>query len=109
MLPLFRSYPRLVLGDREFHRPKLAHWLAERDVSFGLRQKQSLHFQTASEQPYQVLKHLGLKPGLSRFYKQVRCNKGDALGPFNLAIYWKRQYRIEGRKPLGLCSPTCRR
>lgn len=98
VLPLFRSYPVLVLGDREFHSPKLAQWLTERGVSFVLRQKQSLHFQTASNQPYQVLKDLGLKPGMSQFYQPVRCNKGDALGPFNLAIYWKRKYRHRGPK-----------
>jgi hypothetical protein len=27
VLPLFKNYPVLVLGDREFHSPKLAEWL----------------------------------------------------------------------------------
>jgi len=28
----------------------------------------------------------------------VNCNKGDGLGPFNLAVYWKRKYRQKGPK-----------
>lgn len=38
-LSLFKSYPVLVLGDREFHSPKLAAWLDKRGVFFALRQK----------------------------------------------------------------------
>ena len=38
-LPLLKNYPFLVLGDREFHSPKLAEWLDQRGVHFVLRQK----------------------------------------------------------------------
>lgn len=48
VLRLFKSkkYPVLILGDREFHSPKLADWLGSRAVSFCLRQRKSLHFKT---------------------------------------------------------------
>jgi hypothetical protein len=98
VLPLFKNYPVLVLGDREFHSPKLAEWLDERGVSFALRQKKDFHFQVALDEEYQVLKQLGFKPGMSKFYQGILCNKGDGIGPFNLAGYWKRKYRTKGSK-----------
>lgn len=93
VLNLFKKYPVLVLGDREFHSPKFADWLESKGVSFALRQKKYLHFQEKLDQKYQVLKELGFKPGMSKFYQGVLCNKGDGLGPFNVAVYWKRKYR----------------
>ncbi len=98
VLKLFQHYPVLVLGDREFHSPKLATWLDFRGVYFALRQKKDLHFQVTLDQAYQVLKALGLKPGMSQFYTGVLCNKGDGLGPLNIALYWKRKYRNKGPK-----------
>ncbi|MEA5572597.1 IS4 family transposase [Calothrix sp. UHCC 0171] len=97
-LKLLKNYPVLVLGDREFHSPKLAQWLDERGISFALRQKKDLHFQEHSGEEYQVLKEQGFKPGMSQFYVGVRCNKGDGLGLFNIAIYWKRKYHKKGPK-----------
>lgn len=98
VLPLFKHYRVLVLGDREFHSPKLAQWLDQRGVSFALRQKKDFHFQEAKQEDYQVLKDLGFKPGMSKFYQGIRCNKGDGIGPFNLAVYWKRKYHKAGAK-----------
>lgn len=98
VLHLFKNYPVLVLGDREFHSPKLADWLESEGVYFALRQKKDLHFQEALAQEYQVLRALGFKPGMSKFYEGLLCNKGDGLGPFNIAIYWKRKYRNKGPK-----------
>jgi hypothetical protein len=98
VLPLFKNYPVLVLGDREFHSPKLAEWLDSKGLAFVLRQKKDLHFQTAGETEYQVVKDLDIRPGMAQFYPAVACNKGDGLGPFNLAIYWQRQYRGKGPK-----------
>lgn len=97
-LSLFQDMPVLVLGDREFHSPKLAKWLASRGVYFALRQKKDLHFQETMEADYQMLKDQGFKPGMSHFYVGVNCNKGDGLGPFNIAVYWKRKYRKKGPK-----------
>ncbi len=98
VLHLFKNYPVLVLGDREFHSPKFADWLESKGVCFALRQKKDLHFQAALDQEYQVLKDIGFKPGMSQFYQGVLCNKGDSLGPFNVAVYWKRKYRHKGPK-----------
>ncbi|NEO02286.1 MAG: IS4 family transposase [Moorea sp. SIO3I7] len=98
VLHLFKNYPLLVLGDREFHSPKLADWLERKGIYFALRQKKDLHFQERNGEQYQVVKELGFKPGMSKFYQGVRCNKGDGLGPFNVAIYWKRKYRNKGAK-----------
>jgi hypothetical protein len=98
VLPVLKNYPVLVLGDREFHSPKLAGWLHERGVCFALRQKKDFHFQAGLEEDYQVLKDLGFKPGMSQFYQGILCNKGDGIGPFNLAVYWKRKYRHKGSK-----------
>jgi hypothetical protein len=92
-LLLFKNYPVLVLGDREFHSPKLASWLDSRGVFFALRQKKDFQFQENLGEDYQVLKELGFKPGMSNFYQNILGNKGDGLGPFNLAVYWKRKYR----------------
>jgi hypothetical protein len=67
----------LVLGDREFHSPKLASWLDSRGVSFALRQKKDFQFQENLGEDYQVLKKLGFKPGMSNFYPNILGNKGD--------------------------------
>jgi hypothetical protein len=98
VLLLFKNYPVLVLGDREFHSPKLASWLDSRGVSFALRQKKDFQFQENLGEDYQALKKLGFKPGMSNFYQNILGNKGDGLGPFNLAVYWKRKYRKPGPK-----------
>jgi hypothetical protein len=99
-LRLFKSkkYPVLILGDREFHSPKLADWLASRNISFCLRQRKSLHFKTRLEAEYETVGSQGFQPGQSRFYTQVFCNKEDGIGPLNLAVYWKRRYRGKGPK-----------
>jgi hypothetical protein len=98
VLHLFKNYPVLVLGDREFHSPKLASWLDSKGVSFALRQKKDFHFQEAFSEEFQVLKELGFQPGMSQFYQGILGNKGEGLGPFNLAVYWKRKYRHQGPK-----------
>lgn len=100
VLRLFKSkkYPILILGDREFHSPKLAAWLESRKVSFCLRQRKTLHFKTQDSSEYATLKSKAFKPGQSEFYTQVLCNKGDDIGPMNLAVYWKRKYRGKGPK-----------
>jgi len=49
VLNLFKNYPVLVLGDREFHSPKLAEWLDNRGVFFALRQKKDVTFPSSLE------------------------------------------------------------
>lgn len=96
-LRLLKPYPVVVLGDREFHSPKLAAWLDERGISFALRQKKSAFIQD-SDTEYQALKTMGFKPGMSKFFCGILCNKEEHLGPFSLAAYWKRKYRGKGPK-----------
>lgn len=97
-LSLLKKCQVVVLADREFHSPKLAQWLESKGIYFALRQKKDLHFQEYSGQEYQVLKDQGFKPGMSKFYTQVKCGKGAELGLFNIAVYWKRKYRKKGSK-----------
>jgi hypothetical protein len=98
VLPLFKLYTVIVLGDREFHSPHLAQWLQSKHTYFALRQKKSLYFKEHLNEKYKVLKHQGFKPGMSKFYQDIYCNKGDGLGTFNLAVYWKRKYRNKSSK-----------
>lgn len=98
ILPLFKRSKLLVLADREFHSPKFADWLNSKGLSFALRQKKSLYFTEEAGAGYKSLNSLGLQPGMSKFYSDVFCNKEDGLGPFNLALYWKRKYRKKGSK-----------
>ena len=97
-LSLLNNSRVLVLRNREFHSPKLAECLDSRGIHFALRQKKDLHFQERAGVEYQILKDPGFKPGMSKFYVAVKCNKGDGLGPFNIAVYWKRKYRQKGPK-----------
>ena len=96
-LKLLKPYPVVVLGDREFHSPKLAAWLDERGISFAFRQRKSAFIQDCDSE-YQALKTMGFQPGMSKFFSGIFCNKEEHLGPFNLAAYWKRKYRGKGPK-----------
>lgn len=98
ILPLFKNKRFLVLGDQEFHSPKLAKCLDRQGICFVLCQKKSLYMQERLGEEYQAIKNLGFKPGMSQFYERIFCNKTDQIGPFNLAIYWKRKYRGKGPK-----------
>ena len=97
-LKIFKPYPVVVLADREFHSPKLALWLSQRQVEFVLRQKKSAYVQLQGEVDYQPLKERGFTPGQKGFFSDVYWGKRDQLGSFNLAFYWKRQYRGKGGK-----------
>jgi len=92
VLQLFKGYQLLLLGDREFHSIKLANWLHAKKVSFVLRQKQGTYIQQ-DNQPYQRLKTLGLRPGVSYFYQGLNVTKHKGFGRFNMAGYYPRKYR----------------
>lgn len=97
VLKLLKPFPVVVVGDREFHSPKLATWLYERGVDFALRQKKSCNMQEPDSE-YQALKSMGFRPGMSKFFQDIFCHKTENLGPFNMAICWKRKYRGKGPK-----------
>jgi len=92
-----KSHAILVLGDREFHSPKLAKVLSGWGLDYCLRQKKSAQIQAGSLE-YQELKTMGFSPGMRKFYSGIRIGKKDKLGPYNLAVYWKRKYRNRGGK-----------
>ncbi|WP_250121926.1 transposase [Chroococcidiopsis sp. CCMEE 29] len=92
LLQLFNGYSILVLGDREFHRVKLANWLASKKINFVLPQKQGTYIRQEN-QPYQRLKKLRLLPGVWFFLSNIQATKQLGFGRFNLAGCYPRQYR----------------
>ena len=97
VLRLLKPYPIVVIADREFHSVKLATWLKAKGVEVISRQKKSAYVHLANAKG-QTLKQLGFQPGTAQLLEQVRMNKRDPMGPFNLAIRWKRPYRGKGSK-----------
>ncbi len=97
VLALLKEYKVVVIGDREFQSVKLGEWLWSKGVDFVLRQKKSTCI-AESQDLYQSLESLEIRPGIGRFYREVYCGKSHQLGPFNLVAYWKRQYRGKGPK-----------
>jgi len=92
ILPLLKGYKVVVLGDREFGTVGFANWLQEQGLDFALRLKKAEYIQQDG-QCYQPLKSLGLAPGVSLFFRQVKVTKQKGFGQFNVACKWKRQYR----------------
>jgi hypothetical protein len=91
VLPLFKSYKTVVLGDREFCGVQLANWLKKQQVFFCLRLKKNEFIQGETEIWYQ-LKDLGLSPGVSVFLQGVKVTKAQGFCRFNVASKWKRRY-----------------
>lgn len=96
-IKLFQPHPILVLGDREFHSPKLAQVLSRFKVDFCLRQKKNVYLQV-QDGPDCAINTMGFGPGMKRFLMGIRVGKSDQIGPYNMAVYWKRQYRGKGGK-----------
>ena len=92
VLPMFKRGTVLLLGDREFHSPKLAQWLQQRGVHFALRQRKNFQMKAPGETEYLALSKRGFQPGSREFYQGILGGKEDQIGPFNLAVYWKRSY-----------------
>ena len=97
VLRLLRPYPIVVIADREFHSAKLATWLKHKGVEVISRQKKSAYVHRDNGEG-QTLKQLGFQPGTAQLLEQVRLNKCNPIGPFNLAVRWKRRYRGQGPK-----------
>ncbi len=96
-IKLFQPHPILVLGDREFHSPKLAQALSRWNVEFCLRQKKNVYLQIEHSE-YQAIQSLGFGPGMKQLLVGVRVGKRDQIGPYNIAVYWKRKYKGKGGK-----------
>jgi len=92
VLPLFKEYKAIVLGDREFCSVKLANWLREQKLLFCLRLQKN-EFIQQKEGRWQELNALGLKPGISLFMEGIKVTKTSKVAGFNLASTWRRKIR----------------
>ena len=101
VLRLLKKYELVILGDREFHGVELSYWLktqkSPNQVYLIFRQKQGTHFKKHKGQ-YQKLSNLGITPGNKIFLSHINITKNKGFGNFNLAAYWKRQYKNKKEK-----------
>jgi len=91
VLPLFKEYKIVVLGDREFCSVKLGNWLVEQQVYLCLHLKQN-EFVQLEEEVWLQLEALGLSPGMAFYLNGVRVTKQKGFAKFNVACKWKRKY-----------------
>lgn len=91
VLPLFKKYKVVILGDREFCSVKLADWLRASDVYFCLRLKKNEFVQVEND-IWVAMKDLGLSPGISVFLKGLKVIKTQGYLNFNIAGKWRRNY-----------------
>ena len=92
VLPLFKEYKLIVLGDREFCSVDLGNWLKAMGVSFCLRLKKN-HCIETENLIWQRLDQLGIVPGTSLYFQGVRVRKTQPVAGFDIACKWKRNYR----------------
>ena len=91
VLPLFKGYKVVVLGDREFCSVDLGSWLRDEDVYFCLRLKRDEFIQIEGK-IWLCLDALGLAPGVSLYFRGVKVTKTKKLPGFNVACKWIRKY-----------------
>ncbi|MEG3856754.1 IS4 family transposase [Microcoleus sp. Z1_C4] len=92
VLPLFKEYKVIVLGDREFCSVDLGSWLKTRGVSFCLRLKKN-HCIETENLIWQRLDELGVVPGTSLYFQGVRVRKTRPVVGFDIACKWQRNYQ----------------
>ena len=71
VLPLFKNFKIIVLGDRKFCSVYLANWLRSQEVEFCLRLKKNENVELENG-IWQSLNNLGLKPGTCLFYSNIK-------------------------------------
>jgi hypothetical protein len=92
VLPLFKEYKVIVLGDREFCSVDLGNWPGTMGVSFCLRLKKN-HCVETENLIWQRLDELGVVPGTSLYFQGVRVRKTRPVVGFDIACKWKRNYQ----------------
>jgi len=101
VLRLLKKYELVIIGDREFHSVKLAHWLKKKSkkqkLYFAFRQKQGTNFKKG-RRDYQSFSDLRISPGMKLFLTGVNVTKEKGFGSFNIAGYWKRKYQGKQEK-----------
>jgi hypothetical protein len=93
VLPLFKDYKTVVLGDREFCSVTLGDWLRSEKVYFCLRLKKN-EFVQVQNKIWMQLNDLGLAPGIAFYLQGVKVTKtkGKGFACFNIACKWRRKY-----------------
>lgn len=92
VLELLKDYQKGVIGDREFCSVDLAKWLeSQPNTYFSLRLKKNTCVQQ-EEKIWQPLQTLGIRPGISAYYRGVKVTKSKGFAPVNIAAKWKRTY-----------------
>lgn len=71
---------------------ELGQWLENQGLTICLRLKCNQYIRRQNEFTQQ-LKLLGLKPGMSMFFVDVKVTKQLGFNQFNVACKWKRNYR----------------
>ena len=97
ILGLLKKYEIIILGDREFGSVKLAKWLRDKKVKFVLRIQKGRYMQKEGEE-FKKLSEGGLKPGMSLYWSGIKVTKQKGFGEFDIAGYWKREYRNKGEE-----------
>ncbi len=93
ILPLLKSYKKVILGDREFCSVDLAKWLQQQEKTyFCLRLKRSCYIEVEKE-VWMQLQAVGLRPGLSLYFQGVKVTKTKGFAGANIVCKWKRKYR----------------
>jgi hypothetical protein len=90
VLEIFKNYKCCILGDREFCSVQLANWLQEQGVRFCVRLRKNEFIQQESK-IWVELKELGLAPGISKFFRNIKVTKTKGFGGVNLACKWQRK------------------
>ena len=96
VLPLFKNFKIIVLGDREFCSVYLANWLRSQEVEFCLRLKKNENVELENG-IWQSLNNLGLKPGTCLFYSNIKVTKTKQIQGFNVASKWQK--KLQGCTP----------
>ncbi len=92
VLPLFKNYKKVILGDREFCCVGLAEWLRKQaNTYFCLRLKKNEYIEI-KQNIWIQLKHLAPKSGVSFYLKGVKVTKTKGFTLGEIAGKWLRKY-----------------
>jgi hypothetical protein len=97
VIRLLKKYKLIIIGDREFHSIELAQWLYKQNQSFVFRQKKDTTFRE-KRQKFHPWSSIEIYPGIRQFYPNVKFTQKKGFGRFNLAVYWKRNYKSKQNK-----------
>ncbi|NET56425.1 MAG: IS4 family transposase, partial [Symploca sp. SIO2E6] len=95
IFPVFSTYKKVILGDREFCSVGLAQWLREQpETYFCLRLKKNEYIET-KQKIWLQLKDLAPKPGVSFYFQGVKITKTQGFSQGEVVGKWARKYRAK--------------